>query len=66
VAQAGDETVVLSLRPPDGVAVPGVNLAGEARDDIPVDAVLASGDVAAVAPGVAGDCGGGTRSAPPC
>jgi acyl-CoA dehydrogenase len=52
-AKAGDETLVLSLRPQDAVAVPGVNVAGEPRDDLQVQTVLAAQDVAAVAPGVA-------------
>jgi len=52
-AKAGDETLVLSLRPQDAVTVPGVNVAGEPRDDLQVQTVLAAQDVAVVAPGVA-------------
>jgi acyl-CoA dehydrogenase len=54
-AGARDETMVLSLRPQDVVVTPGRNVAGEPRDDLRVDAVLAAGDVAAAPPGLAGE-----------
>jgi acyl-CoA dehydrogenase len=52
---ARDETMVLSLRPQDVAVAPGLNVAGEPRDDLHVEAVLAAGDVAAAPPGVAGE-----------
>jgi acyl-CoA dehydrogenase len=54
-AQAGDETLVLSLRPRDAAAIPGLNVAGEPRDDLRVETKLAAEDVAVAAPGVAGE-----------
>jgi acyl-CoA dehydrogenase len=54
-ANAEDQTVVLSLRPQDVAVAQGVNVAFEPRDDLRVEAVLADGDVAFVAPGVAGE-----------
>jgi acyl-CoA dehydrogenase len=54
-AGARDETMVLSLRPQDVAVAPGLNVAGEPRDDLHVEAVLADGDVAAAPPGVAGE-----------
>jgi acyl-CoA dehydrogenase len=54
-ARAGDEALVLCLRPQDTAVTHGASLAGEPRDNLRVDTVLAAQDVAAAAPGVAAE-----------